>query len=82
MDNLTVKALRDKKPLKLFDSETKYFHHLQLNKYADKICWQHFVSTNKKNWQEWNSYLSIKDVLSIRAKVITNNANNINRAIK
>jgi len=73
MDNLTVKSLRDRKPLKMHDRSTQLFTHIQINKNAEFICWQRFVSLDKRKWTELNSYLTLKEVLSIRAIIIKNN---------
>lgn len=65
-----VKTLRDRKPLDFFEKKTKYFIHFQLNKKEKSfVCWQRFVSLDRKNWREWNSYLSLKDVLNCISQI-------------
>lgn len=64
--NNQIKTLRDRHSLKLFDRKEKLFIHLQLNKKETGfICWQRFVSKDRRNWKEWNSYLSLKDCWNI-----------------
>lgn len=68
----TIKHLRDGHSLHLFDRKERLFHTFQLNKKAHFICWQRFVSKDRNNWREWNSYLSLKDVLNERARIAIN----------
>ena len=62
-----LQKLRNKKPVRLFKNYMgkKAFFHIQLNKKAETICWQRFVSADKQNWIELNSYLSLHDVANI-----------------
>lgn len=62
-----LKKLRNKKPLKLFSSDTKLFTTIQINKKESFICWERWVSRDRINWINHNLYLSLHDV-----KIITN----------
>lgn len=74
MDTLdTIKKLRHKKSLNMFDRKENLFTKIQLNKKEKFVCWQRFVSKDKCNWINWNDYLSLKDVLNIQSKIISNN---------
>ena len=69
----TIKKLRMGNCLNFYDKKEKLFTKIQINKKEKFVCWQRFVSKNRSgNWIEWNSYLSIKEVLSIRQKIINN----------
>lgn len=59
-------SLRHRQNVRLFDSKEKMFHHIQLNKTTPFICWERWVSKDKQNWVQWNSCLSLKDVMSIK----------------
>ncbi len=74
----TIKKLRAGDCLNFYDKKEKLFTKIQLNKKENFICWQRFVSTNRAgNWIEWNRYLTIKDVLSIRQQIINNIKNSL-----
>lgn len=64
-----IKKLRDKQPVTLFRNVTGYkqkvFIRFQLNRKEKFICWQRFYSLDRRSWTEQNSYLSLKDVVSI-----------------
>lgn len=64
-----IAHLRQRKSIKFFDRKTKLFHHIQINKKSKRICWERYVSRDNKNWIKWNEYLSIKDVLNLRAEI-------------
>jgi hypothetical protein len=72
MDSL-IKRLRDRKSVRLFDKKERLFINIQLNKTDNRICWERWVSKDKKNWVNWNLYLSLKDVLQIQKQIILNN---------
>lgn len=63
-----IKKLRDRQPVKLFNSADKVFTQIQLNRKASVICWERWVSKDRKNWVNVNLYLSLKDVASILNK--------------
>ena len=69
MKNNFVKRLRNGGSFTLFSSDTKYFHKIQLNKNSNRICWQQFVSKDKRNWIMWNDNLSLKEVCLIKHSV-------------
>jgi hypothetical protein len=69
MKTETILKLRNKQTLNLFDRENKLFVKIQLNKKTKNICWQRFVSADKKNWINWNEYLSLKDISNIIDKI-------------
>lgn len=58
----TLKKLRNKEPLKIYNSKLKVFHQFQLNKEAKHVCWKHYVSKDRKNWININLFLSLKDI--------------------
>ena len=60
-----IKKLRNGEHLRFWDKQEKLFVRIQLNKKENFICWQRFVSKDKTNWQEWNSYLALKDCWQI-----------------
>lgn len=60
--NPIIKKLRDKEVVNFFDSKNKLFIKFQINKKETKfIYWQRFVSKDRRNWTEWNRYLSLKE---------------------
>ena len=64
--NNIIKKLRNREPLLLFNRKTKEFHHVQ---YKGRGSWEKFVSWNRRNWRKQNAYLSLKDVLNLRAQI-------------
>jgi hypothetical protein len=64
-----VSKLRNKQVINKYDYEQKYFVKIQLNRKYNKIAFQRFVSLDKNNWVEHNSYLSIKDIVFYNAKM-------------
>jgi len=75
MENKFVERLRNGEPITLFDSTTKYFHKLQLNRKEKRVCWQWFVSKDKRSWVNWNDHLRLREVCSIRGNIWQNNFN-------
>ena len=69
MENKFVERLRNGDNITLFDSTTKYFHRLQLNKKSNRVCWQWLASKDRRNWVEWNNSLSLKEVCSVRGNI-------------
>lgn len=65
--------LRNRQPIKLWDSLNKKFVHLQLNKTDERICWERWESKDKFNWVNQNKYLSLKDVQRVLSQVKENN---------
>ena len=66
MDKLKiVKKLRDGENLNLFDKNKKLFVRIQLNKQEQRVCWERWVSRDRKGWVNWNYYLDIKSVLQV-----------------
>lgn len=63
--NDTIQKLRNGEQLKLFDKENKTFITFQLNKKEKSICWERWVSKDRKNWINHNKYLSLKEVILI-----------------
>lgn len=67
----TVKKLRNKQRINLYDSTNKVFIAIQFNKKEKGfVCWERWVSKDRNNWINHNLYLSIKDVLSIRNDLV------------
>lgn len=61
-----VKHLRNRQPIKTYGFASggqRVFTHYQINLAVKNICWQRFISKDRHNWIEINSYLSLKDVL-------------------
>lgn len=68
----TLTKLRNRQPLRLFDKSEKLFQTIQLNRSTSFICWQRFVSKDRKNWQHWNECLSLKEVNQIIEQIKSN----------
>lgn len=64
-----IKRLRNREVLSLWDRKNKLFVKIQLNKTDNRICWQRFVSKDKRTWTNWNQYLSLKDCVQILTKI-------------
>lgn len=68
-----LKKLRNRQPVKLFDKANKVFVQIQFNKKeTDFICWERWVSKDKRNWVNHNLYLSLKDVNTILNQIKNN----------
>lgn len=66
----TIKHLRHGGVLNFFNRKQKTFVKIQLNKKEkDFVCWQRFESKDRRTWVEQNKYLSLKDVMDIRAQI-------------
>lgn len=68
--NEFVSKLRNGETIKMYDKARNLFHAIQLNKNENFICWERFVSKDKRNWTKWNSTLSLKEAVSLREKII------------
>lgn len=69
----TLKKLRDRKPVLLWDRANKLFVQIQFNKKEKGfVCWEKWVSKDRINWVNHNLYLSLKDV----RQIINNNKTN------
>jgi len=71
----TVKKLRNRQVLNYFDKQSKTFTRINLNKKDSKVCWERWTSKDRINWVNQNLYLSLKDVLKIRQKMIDDRIN-------
>lgn len=60
-----IRKLRNREAINQFNPATKVFTKIQLNRKAGFICWQRFVSLDRRNWIEQQSYLSIKGVIQL-----------------
>lgn len=60
-----IKKLRDRENLRLWDRTDKTIVHIQLNKREQYVCFERFVSKDKRNWKKLNGYLSLRDVWNI-----------------
>lgn len=60
-----IKKLRDGERVRLFDSSSKKFMQLQINKADNRICWERWVSLDKSNWVCYNKCLSLKEVVQL-----------------
>jgi hypothetical protein len=61
--NSVIQKLRNREPLCLY--KDGLFTTIQLNKRDNRICWERWVSKDNKSWQNWNLFLSLRDVLQI-----------------
>jgi len=61
--NSVIKKLRDGEPLELY--RDKLFIKLQLNNRNNRICWEQWVSKDRRSWMCWNLFLSLREVLQI-----------------
>jgi len=61
--NSVIKKLRDGEVLQLYRGGL--FTTIQLNKRHNKICWERWVSKDRRSWMNWNLYLSLREVLQI-----------------
>ena len=69
----TVKELRAGNSITLYSSKDKLFTRIQRNTKEKNICWERWVSKDKRNWTNLNLYLSLKDVIQIRTQLIKDN---------
>jgi len=58
-----IKKLRDGEVLELY--RDKLFIKLQLNNRNNRICWERWVSKDRRSWMNWNLFLSLREVLQI-----------------
>jgi hypothetical protein len=72
-----VSKLRNSKVINLYDYEQKYFVKIQINRTYEKIAFQRFVSKDKNNWVEHNSYLHITDIVFYNAQLKQKNLERI-----
>jgi hypothetical protein len=61
--NSVIKRLRDGEPLELY--RDKLFVKLQLNKRHKRVCWERWISKDRRSWMNWNLFLSLHEVLQI-----------------
>ena len=61
--NSVIKKLRDGEVLQLY--RDGLFTKLQLNNRNNRICWERWVSKDRRSWMNWNLYLSLREVLQI-----------------
>lgn len=62
----TLSTLRNRQSITLFDKSTKLFTHIQFNKKEnDFVCWERWVSYDRRNWVNHNLYLSLHDIDNI-----------------
>ena len=66
-----LKKLRDKESIRLWDNQAKLFYNIQFNHKETKfVCWERWVSKDKRTWVNWNLYLSLKDIDNIIKKIV------------
>lgn len=63
MANLELK-LEDKRPIRLFDSKTKDFVQVQINRETPEF-WQRYISKDKKFWIKINEQLTLEEVREV-----------------
>ena len=68
-----IKKLRHRQRVAVFDHTEKLFTALQINEKESFVCFKRFVSKDKRNWIEWNKYLTLKDCKRILDTIKTNN---------
>ena len=61
--NNVIKKLRDGEPLQLYRGGM--FTTIQLNRRDKRVCWERWISKDRKSWINWNVHLSLRDVLQI-----------------
>jgi hypothetical protein len=61
--NSVIKKLRDGEPLELY--RDKLFVKLQLNRRHNRVCWERWISKDRRSWMNWNLFLSLHEVLQI-----------------
>ena len=69
----TLNKLRHRQRVTVFDHKEKLFTSIEINKKESFICFQRFVSKDKRNWIEWNKNLSLKDCKQILEIIKHNN---------
>jgi hypothetical protein len=61
-----LQTLRNRKCLNFFDKVNKLFVKIQFNhKEKDFVCWERYVSLDRRSWVNHNLYLSLHDVNNI-----------------
>lgn len=76
MNTIMLQSLRRRERHTLYCTTDKLFHTFQINKEENGfICWKRLVSKDKRNWIEWNSYLSLKDCMRISERISSNRQN-------
>lgn len=69
----TLISLRNKRPVTFFDKTTKIFTRIQFNKNEnDFVCWERWISRDRKNWVNHNLYLSLHDIDNILKTIKAN----------
>ena len=68
-----INKLRHRQLVTVFDHKEKMFTRLKINTKESFVCFQRFVSKDKRNWIEWNKNLSLKDCKQILDNIKTNN---------
>lgn len=58
-----IKKLRNGERLQLY--RDGLFTTIQLNKRDKGIHWERWISRDRKNWTNWNLFLSLREVLQI-----------------
>lgn len=69
----TVKTLRDRRSVTMFDRSRKTFHRFRINQFEDRLYWMQEASLDRRNWVEQHSYLSLSNVMR---KIYNNKVNN------
>lgn len=63
MSDIELK-LEEKRPIRLFDSKTKEFVQIQINRESPEF-WQRYVSKDKKFWIKINEQLNLEEVREV-----------------
>lgn len=56
--------LEEKRPIRLFDTKTKEFVQIQINRESPEF-WQRYVSKDKKFWIKINEQLNLEEVRQV-----------------
>jgi len=64
-----VSRLRQRQSVKILQKKTGLIHHFQLNKKTSFICWERWVRFPHSKAVCHNSYLSLKDVMTLITKL-------------
>ncbi len=62
MKKETILKLRNGENLNLWDKRQKLFTRIQQNKREKFVCWERWVSADRRNWIKQNFCLSLKDI--------------------
>lgn len=59
-----IRDLRNRITKTFWDEKEKMFVRFRINREEKRICWIRQVSIDRKRWIDWNSYLTLREVIS------------------